>query len=64
MDEFELLKLEIRLCVDMKVVSFKKTGRIDGVNRQHRQTASEHAFFKSDKGTVLLSSYRTNQLQL
>ena len=23
LDEFELLKLEIRLCVDMKVVSFK-----------------------------------------
>ena len=24
LDEFELLKLEIRLCTDMKVLSFKK----------------------------------------
>lgn len=29
LDEFELLKLEIRLCVEMKLLSLKKTGAID-----------------------------------
>ena len=38
LDEFELLKLEIRPCVDMKVVSFKKqaevTVLIDSIGKQ------------------------------
>jgi hypothetical protein len=28
LDEFELLKLEIRLCTDMKVLSFKKQAEL------------------------------------
>ena len=28
LDEFELLKLEIRLCADMKVLSFKKQAEL------------------------------------
>ena len=38
LDEFELLKLEIRLCVDMKIVSFKKqaelTALMDSIGKQ------------------------------
>ena len=38
LDEFELLKLEIRLCVDMKVVSFKKQAELtvlmDSIGKQ------------------------------
>ena len=38
LDEFELLKLEIRLCVNMKVVSFKKqaelTVLLDSISKQ------------------------------
>jgi len=38
LDEFELLKLEIRLCVDMKILSFKKqaelTVLIDSIGKQ------------------------------
>ena len=26
LDDFELLKLELRLCTDMRILSFKKTG--------------------------------------
>lgn len=38
LDEFELLKLEIRLCSDMKVLSFKKQAELsllmDGIGKQ------------------------------
>ena len=38
LDEFELLKLEIRLCADMKVVSFKKQAELtvlmDSIGKQ------------------------------
>ena len=38
LDEFELLKLEIRLCVDMKIVSFKKQAELtvlmDSIGKQ------------------------------
>ncbi|MCP4273668.1 MAG: four helix bundle protein [Gammaproteobacteria bacterium] len=38
LDEFELLKLEIRLCRDMKVLSFKKQAALsqlmDGIGKQ------------------------------
>ncbi|MEI6067368.1 MAG: four helix bundle protein [Methylococcaceae bacterium] len=38
LDEFELLKLEIRLCVDMKIVSFKKQAEVtvlmDSIGKQ------------------------------
>ena len=37
LDEFELLKLEIRLCSDMKVLSFKKQA-CEFINGWHRQT--------------------------
>ena len=38
LDDFELLKLEVRLCVDMKVISIKKQVEIsllmDGIGKQ------------------------------
>jgi hypothetical protein len=38
LDEFELLKLEIRLCTDMKVLSFKKQAELtvlmDSIGKQ------------------------------
>lgn len=38
LDEFELLKLEIRLCVDLKVLPFKKQAELtvlmDGISKQ------------------------------
>ena len=38
LDEFELLKLEIRLCVDIKILSFKKqaefTSLMDSIGKQ------------------------------
>ena len=38
LDEFELLKLEIRLCADMKVLPFKKQAELtvlmDGIGKQ------------------------------
>ena len=38
LDEFELLKLEIRLCADMKIMSFKKQAELsllmDGIGKQ------------------------------
>ena len=38
LDEFEVLKLEIRLCVDLKILSFKKqseiSGLMDGIGKQ------------------------------
>ena len=38
MDDFELLNLEIRLCVDMKIISIKKEAEIsllmDGIGKQ------------------------------
>ena len=38
MDDFELLKLEIRLCVDMKIITIKKQAEIsllmDGIGKQ------------------------------
>ncbi|HHZ69063.1 MAG TPA: four helix bundle protein [Methylococcaceae bacterium] len=38
LDEFELVKLEIRLCVDLKVVSFKKQAELtvlmDSIGKQ------------------------------
>jgi hypothetical protein len=38
LDDFELLKLEIRLCVDLKVVSFKKQAELtvlmDSIGKQ------------------------------
>lgn len=38
LDDFEILKLEIRLCVDMKIMSFKKQSEIsvlmEGVGKQ------------------------------
>ena len=38
LDEFELLKLEIRLCVDIKILSFRKqaelTGLMDSIGKQ------------------------------
>ena len=32
MDDVELIKLEIRLCVDMKILPIKKTSRIEFAN--------------------------------
>lgn len=38
MDDFELLKLEVRLCVDMKIITIKKQAEIsllmDGIGKQ------------------------------
>ncbi|MDA9121107.1 four helix bundle protein [Flavobacteriales bacterium] len=38
LDDFELLKLEVRLCVDMKIISIKKQAEIsllmDGIGKQ------------------------------
>ena len=38
LDEFEVLKLEVRLCVDLKILSFKKqseiSGLMDGIGKQ------------------------------
>ena len=38
LDDFEVLKLEIRLCVDMKILSIKKqaniVGLMDGIGKQ------------------------------
>ena len=38
LDDFELLKLEIRLCADMKILSFKKQAELsvlmDGIGKQ------------------------------
>lgn len=38
LDDFEILKLEIRLCVDMKILSIKKqaefAGLMDGIGKQ------------------------------
>ena len=38
MDDFELLKIEIRLCVDMKILTIKKQAEIsllmDGIGKQ------------------------------
>jgi hypothetical protein len=38
LDDFEILKLEIRLCVDMKIMSYKKQGEIaslmEGIGKQ------------------------------
>ncbi len=38
LDEFEILKLEVRLCVDLKVLSFKKQAElsklIDSIGKQ------------------------------
>ena len=38
LDDFELLKLEVRLCVDMKIITIKKQAEIsllmDGVGKQ------------------------------
>jgi hypothetical protein len=31
MDDFEILKLEIRLCVDLKILSMKKQARMSGL---------------------------------
>lgn len=31
LDDFELLKLEIRLCADMKILSFKKQAELCGI---------------------------------
>ncbi|MDG2448329.1 MAG: four helix bundle protein [Saprospiraceae bacterium] len=31
LDDFEVLKLEIRLCVDMKILSFKKQAELSGM---------------------------------
>ena len=84
LDEFELLKLEIRLCVNMKVMPFKKqavlTLLIHSIGKQvtgwHYAsqlnagiavvmvTASEHAFFKRDKGIVLAQLSNRNARHL
>ena len=38
LDDFELLKLEVRLCVDMKIITIKKQAEIsllmDGIGKQ------------------------------
>jgi hypothetical protein len=38
LDDFEILKLEVRLCVDLKILSLKKqaevAGLMDGIGRQ------------------------------
>ena len=38
LDEFEVLKLEVRLCVDLKILSFKRqseiSGLMDGIGKQ------------------------------
>ena len=38
LDDFEILKLEIRLCVDLKIMSYKKQSEIavlmDGIGKQ------------------------------
>jgi hypothetical protein len=31
LDDFEILKLELRLCVDLKIMSFKKQSEIGGI---------------------------------
>jgi hypothetical protein len=37
LDDFEVLKLEIRLCVDMKILSIKKQAELSQMMK-HRQT--------------------------
>jgi len=38
LDDFELLKLELRLCTDMRILSFKKQAELSDADGQHRQT--------------------------
>lgn len=44
LDDFELLKLEVRLCVDMKIISIKKQAEIsllmDGYNKSIKCTSA------------------------
>ena len=37
LDDFEVVKLEMRLCVDMKILSVKKQAELSGMMERHRQ---------------------------
>ena len=39
LDNFEILKLEIRVCVDLKLVSLKRQSVLAGLNEQYRKAS-------------------------
>ena len=58
LDDFELLKFEICQCVDMKILSIKKTGGIKPINGLYRKTNCRVAKCQRFKATQITKALK------